>query len=78
MTPTWEHGFRCHGYWVGVKRVGWVGLPPRIPQLDSYAKTCGYGWGVVVPKTGGYVEGKCRTLRTAKRRVEAEYRRLYA
>jgi hypothetical protein len=41
------------------------------------AKDHGYSWGVVVPKTGGYVEGKARTLRTAKRRVEFEYRRLY-
>jgi hypothetical protein len=57
--------------------VGWVGLPPRLPCLNSYAKTVGYGWGVVHPATGGCVEGKTASLKAAKRRVEREYRRLY-
>lgn len=75
--PTWEHGYRCHGFWIGVKRVGWVSLSPYLDGRGS-VKNSGYSWGVVHPKTGGYIEGRCRTLRTAKRRVEAEHQRLYA
>jgi hypothetical protein len=75
--PVWEHGFRCHGYWLGVKRVGWVGLSPRVGPDRGSVKFNGYGWGVVAP-TGEYVEGKTKTLKAAKRRVEREYARLYA
>ena len=41
--PHWERGFRCHGYWIGGNRVGCVSLPPRLPELNSYAKT-GFGY----------------------------------
>lgn len=75
-TPQWEHGYRCHGYWIGVKRVGWVGLSPYLGGLGSVAAD-GYSWGVVHPKTGAYLQGRYRTLRAAKARVEREYRRLY-
>lgn len=68
-SPKWERGFRCHGYWIGVKHVGWVRLPCR-PGRCSVE---GYGWGVV-NRTGGYIEGTVFTLREAKRKVEAVYK----
>lgn len=59
--PRWEHGYRMHGYWLGTIRLGWVGLPHTAAGL----KGCGYGYG-----TGVTTAGSCRTLKTAKRRVE--------
>lgn len=70
--PVWERGFRCHGYWVGVDRVGAVALPP------------GQNWGT--PQRLIYrcwIDCKpdeiweYKTLRAAKRRVEEEYKRHY-
>lgn len=72
--PHWERGFRCHGYWLGGKRVGCVSLPPRLPSLNSYAKTDGYGWSLdsddaqhPPPRL------RFKTLRAAKRAVEKAY-----
>lgn len=72
--PRWMRGYRCHGYWVGVKRVGYVGLPPRVNGTVT-AKAAGYGWGVTLAGTGvTQAEGREPTLREAKRAVEAAYR----
>ncbi len=84
MTPKWEHGYRCHGYWLrlwdGViwrnARVGYVGLDPYMGGTGN-VKDNGYGWGVSVNGNGhDDVKGRTRTLRAAKLRVEREYRRL--
>jgi hypothetical protein len=66
QTPKWERGYRSHGYWIGTKRYGWVGLPP---PSQGGATANGYGWVVdSVP----YVEGRTETLREAKKIVERE------
>lgn len=66
--PVWQHGYRCHGYWIEGQRVGFVGLTPR-----GYSVS--YSWGLdAAPLT----HGQASTLRAAKRRVEAEFRRLYS
>lgn len=72
-TPVWEHGYRCHGYWIGITRVGWVSIGPRPNRVEI----TGHSWGVVHPVTGGYIEGRCLTLRRAKRAVEKKYREVY-
>jgi hypothetical protein len=78
MKPQWEHGYRCHGYWLGVKRVGYVGLCPYTGGPEN-VKDNGYGWGVSVHGTGhDDAKGRTRTLRAAKRAVEREYARLTA
>lgn len=66
--PRWEHGFRCHGFWSGTDRLGHVGLSPRgFPVV--------YTWALdEVPSE----TGESFTLRAAKRRVEAAYRRHYS
>src|ERR1700724_1393433 len=47
--PIWERGYRSHGYWRGIIRLGWVSLSPR-PVTD-------YGWLV---KVEGYSEQEGR------------------
>jgi hypothetical protein len=66
--PKWEHGLRSHGYWLGNQRVGFVGLtPPGFPVV--------YSWSLDrVPEE----QGECKSLRAAKRRVEAAFRRAYS
>ncbi len=61
--PHWEHGYRCHGYWLGLERVGFIGLPP-----PGYPTT--YSWSVGIKRT----TGEEATLRAAKRAVEVAYR----
>ena len=39
MLPHWERGWRCHGYWIGSKRVGFVALSPPGFKI---VYTCGY------------------------------------
>ena len=56
----WEHGHRCHGLWVGNRRLGFVGLPPRgSPVVYSWSVDREYG-----------PTGTRKTLRAAKRAVE--------
>jgi len=57
-----------HGYWLDAQRMGHVGLSPR-----GYKRV--YSWGVDAdPK----LRGEEPTLRAAKRRVEAAFRRAYS
>ena len=72
--PRWEHGHRCHGYWLGPDRIGLVGIPPS--GLGG-AKRGGYGWSFDWPGVRS-VEGRATTLRAAKRAVEAACQRHYA
>jgi hypothetical protein len=69
-TPRWERGHRVHGYWLGMVRVGWVGLP----QGRGSASKEGYGWECDPPGQTP-VTGHADTLKKAKRAVEDEYRR---
>lgn len=64
--PHWERGYRVHGYWLGMVRVGWVSLPPG--RVAEY----GYGWGVNHP-SGRFAEGRAPTLKEAKKLVETAY-----
>jgi len=65
--PHWEHGWRCHGYWLGRERVGRVSLTPR----------CGYPTKYIASLDPPGKQGTrvYDNLRAAKRCVEDEYRR---
>lgn len=66
LLPIWQHGHRVHGYWLGGQRVGHVGLSPRgLPPVV-------YMWGIDADADSC---GEERTLRAAKRCVEAVFRR---
>lgn len=75
--PHWEHGYRCHGYWLGTTRWGFVGIgPPGFPPNDPP-----YGWSFdewgLIKQDEHYSpdhKGHAKTLRAAKRKVEAAYR----
>lgn len=67
--PRWERGWRVHGYWLGMLRVGWVGKPPG----RNCAKE-GYSWHLSCPDRKE-IEGKAATLKQAKKMVERHYRR---
>ena len=64
--PVWEHGIRCHGYWLGIKQVGFVGLTPPMVKPTVYT------WSLNIPHYEA-VKGKCLSLRQAKRFVERAY-----
>lgn len=65
IEPHWERGYRTHGYWIGIRRVGYVALPPR-PVSD-------YGWGMEWDHHN-FHRPRITTLRAAKRAVEKEWR----
>lgn len=58
--PHWEHGYRCHGYWLGLERLARVSLPPR------GTKPMDYGWCL----DDYSQEGRTDSLRKAKRIIE--------
>ena len=64
--PIWEHGIRCHGYWLGLEQVGFVGLTPPMVKPTMYT------WSLNVPHYEA-VKGQCLSLRQAKRFVERAY-----
>ncbi len=67
LLPTWQRGYRVHGYWLYGQRVGHVGLSPRgLPPVV-------YKW-VIDENVDAW--GEEWTLRAAKRRVESAFRRL--
>lgn len=68
--PKWEKGVKVHGYWLGAKRLGWVGLPPG----HGTATREGYGWGFEGSSEVTMTEGHAETLRKAKQAVEHQYR----
>lgn len=71
MTPIWEKGYRCHGYWLKTVRLGAVTLPP-----PGFGPIDDYGWTFKDPKdrTGKVHDGRCKTLREGKAIVEQLYR----
>jgi hypothetical protein len=69
--PHWEHGHRCHGYWLDMDRIGFIGIPPGRGAATKF----GYGWEFGRPGHDSYVEGRTKTLKAAKRAVEKEYRK---
>ena len=62
--PKWQHGYRCHGYWIELSRVGIVSIPP-----GAKASVYGYDWAVEVPLLATKT-GWSPTLIAAKRAVE--------
>lgn len=64
---SWGRGIRCHGYWQGQNRVGFIGLSP------PFQKPTIYHWSVDVPKENAY-SGQCSTLKEAKKQVEEKYK----
>ncbi len=68
--PRWERGYRCHGYWIGIYRYGWIGCgsPKRNPVKDF-----GYRWSMDFP-VDETATGETTTLREAKRAVEAAFK----
>lgn len=73
--PVWERGYRCHGFWIGTKRLGVVGYGPG----KGAAKAGGYTWEYGPPSADGqpsrrYRKGWAIDLATAKRRVAKAHR----
>lgn len=66
--PHWERGYRSHGFWSGMKRVGFIGLGPRGFPADALP----YGWYLEWPKDNTE-QGRTKTLEQAKRAVERAY-----
>ena len=70
--PVWEHGHRCHGYWLQdvspPHRMGHVGLTP--PGHHPVV----YSWALDATDD----RGECTTLRAAKRCVETMFRQRYS
>lgn len=74
--PTWQRGHRVHGYWIGDQRMGHVGLSPR--SLPPVVYTWAIDAALNRPEIHADAAGEAPTLRAAKRRVEAAFRRLYS
>ncbi len=77
MSPHWEHGYRVHGYWIGIVQWGRVGIQSH--RHGKLPKTGAYGWlfspeGIQPMHPTKEQEGRCDTLRQAKRAVEQAYR----
>lgn len=66
--PHWEHGMRCHGYWLGLERAAFIHLTPRLPEHSTR-----YLWSVGYPGPR-QPTGEAKTLAQAKRAVETAYR----
>ena len=71
-SPRWEHGYRCHGYWLEGQRVGCVGLGPR-SVWDGI-----YRCGVWIPGIFKEVEFERPTLKAAKAAVERAFQMEWA
>lgn len=56
--PAWEHSYRRHGLWVGLERVGYIGLSLKNKNKTVYSYNC----------CG--ISGRVESLRIAKRKVE--------
>ena len=67
--PRWEHGYRCHGYWLGEKRVGFVGIGPS----GFWTEKDGYSWNFDLPEFDAK-KGTAKSLREAKKAVEEAYK----
>jgi len=61
--PVWEHGSRSHGFWIGTKQIGFIGISP--PTVNPVV----YVWSLNVPHHD-VAKGECLSLRRAKRFVE--------
>ena len=57
--PHWERGKRVYGYWAGLIRLGWVGLPMERPVSSYY-------WEVEEGPNKG-AKGMVKTLAQAKK-----------
>jgi hypothetical protein len=70
VKPHWEKGYRSHGYWIDIHRIGCVSLgPPRLSRMED-------GYGVEFePYLKDYVKTQAKTLREGKKIVEAEYKK---
>lgn len=64
--PHWERGYRCHGLWAGIVRIGVVGIGPR----NLWKKSEGYRWRAYCLCLGVNCEGTAKNLRAAKLAVE--------
>jgi hypothetical protein len=67
--PHWEHGYRCHGYWLGNRRIGFIGICSGRGAAAKY----GYGWSMDYPRDKAAF-GRSMRLRSARRAVERAYR----
>jgi hypothetical protein len=67
--PRWEHGYRCHGYWLDPSmRVGRVSIGPRRLWDGTYRCEVQIDGGPLIEWVAG------NNLATAKRQVERIYR----
>lgn len=70
--PFWERGYRCHGYWLGERRVGRVSIGPKSFHKPGDGYMCEF-----VEPSGKEHSFKRATLSVAKRAVELGYMKFY-
>ncbi len=76
-TPRWEHGYRCHGYWLGVVQWGRVSIDAH--RFGAISKKGAYEWaftpeGSAATCLADGLLGKVDRLGQGKRIVERMYR----
>lgn len=70
MIPHWERGYRCHGFWLGTKRIGFIGLTP-----EHYKPLICF-WSLDIPKQN-FMTGETNNVRKAKQLVEHAYKMIH-
>lgn len=65
--PHWERGYRCHGFWIGIKRIGHISLSPE------HYKPLICSWSFSLPHDDA-VSGQAPNVRKAKQLVERAYK----
>jgi hypothetical protein len=68
MEPHWEHGYRCHGFWFGRTRIGFIGLTPY-----WFRKRPEVSWSFDLPSSGAR-SGAEKSVIKAKHLIEQAYR----
>lgn len=68
LTPEWNRGYRCHGYWVGNTRIGIVCIGPK----GYWSLSDGYLWRMD-SWDHRRKSNRAKDLKTAKKLIEKEY-----
>lgn len=71
----WERGYRCHGYWIGTQRIGFIGLPSRLAIKTGSAMV--YYWGLDCDNEKSICRIPCKKLASAKKHVELAWEQLF-
>jgi hypothetical protein len=65
--PHWEHGYRCYGYWLENRRIGFIGLSPE------HYKPLIVSWTFDIPNDS-FEYGIVSNVRKAKQIIEHIYK----